>query len=116
MDARVIERTLYPPLVDFLKEIGFDSIGEARIGKGASDVIFTLNGHRFILEIKIEKFSPTLSTNAIGQVLRYARGYNTHDVIVMRYSEEIKNKIIPDGLWLKRIALEKKRRFRKVIQ
>lgn len=95
MDARVIERTLYPPIVEYLRKIGFDSIGESKISQGSSDVIFSLNSSRFVLEIKIERPSPTLSTKAIAQALNYARDYDTHDILVLIYPEEIKNRPIP---------------------
>lgn len=102
---RLIERTLYPPLIEYLRTMGFEAIGEAGLSEGDSDVVFSINHHRFVLEIKIEKFSSALSTKAIAQAFNYARQYETHDVIVMIYPESIKNRPIPDDLWLKNIAL-----------
>ena len=55
MVARVIERTLYPPIEEHLRSLGFGSIGESSAaGKGFSDVVFSINGHRFVLEIKLD--------------------------------------------------------------
>ena len=42
-NLRLIERTLYPPIVEYLNSIGFDSIGEAGAGRGASDIVFDLD-------------------------------------------------------------------------
>ncbi len=109
MDARVIERTLYPPIVEYLRTIGFDSMGESSAaGKGFSDVVFSMNGHRFVLEIKLDKFSPALSTKAISQAFGYARQYDTHDIIVIIYPDLYKNSLIPDGKWLSNLALNQK--------
>lgn len=109
MDARVIERTLYPPIVEHLRSIGFDSIGESSAaGKGFSDVVFSMNGHRFVLEIKLDKFSPSLSTKAISQAFSYARQYDTHDILVIIYPDLYKNSLIPDGKWLSNLALNQK--------
>jgi hypothetical protein len=96
---RLIERTLYPPIIEYLRNRGFESIGEAGLSEGFSDIVFSINGHRFVLEIKIEKFSSALSTRAIAQAYNYARQYETHDVIVMIYPESIKNRPIPDDNW-----------------
>jgi hypothetical protein len=70
MDARVIERTLYPPIVEYLRSINIDSIGESSAGeRGFSDVVFTIEDHKFVLEVKLDKFSSSLSMKAISQAL-----------------------------------------------
>lgn len=108
---RVIERTLYPPLVDYLKSIEFNNaIGEANlgVGRGASDVVFTLDDQKFVVEVKLEKLSTILSTSAIAQAFRYGKKLGTSNVIVLLYPEELKNKIIPDSEWLKDVTINSK--------
>lgn len=105
---RVIERTLYPPIVGYLNQIGFDSFGEAKAGRGASDVVFSLNDQKFVVETKLEKESASLTTNAIAQAFRYASKLGTSDIIVLIYPESLKNQPIPDSKWLTDNTLHKK--------
>lgn len=108
---RVIERTLYPPLVEYLKSIEFNSaIGEANlgVGRGASDVVFTLDDQKFVVEVKLEKLSTILSTSAIAQAFRYGKKLGTSNVIVLLYPEELKNKVIPDSKWLNDVTINSK--------
>ena len=103
---RIIERTLYPPIVQYLNSIGFDSVGEARVGSGASDVVFALNDQKFVIETKLDKLTSKLSTKALAQAFRYAHKLNTSDVLVLVYPENLKQKKILSSKWLYDVALK----------
>jgi len=107
---RIIERTLYDPLSDFLREIKFDSIGESRAGmeKDFSDIVFTYGKDKFVIEVKLEKDTPTLSTKAIAQAFRYASKLDTSNVLVLIYPETLKNQPITNSEWLRKVTLHDK--------
>ena len=107
-NLRLIERTLYPPIVEYLNSIGCEAIGEAKAGKGASDIVFDISNSRFVVETKIGNQSAVLSSQALAQAFRYANKLGTSDIIVLIYSEELKQKPIPDNKWLTHIAINQK--------
>jgi len=105
---RIQERTLYPSIVKYLQSIGFGAIGEAGIGRGASDVVFTLNDQKFVIEVKLAKPSTTLSVEALSQAFQYARKLGTHNIIVLEFPLELKNQLILDSDWLEKTVLSSK--------
>jgi len=107
-ENRIIERTFYPPIVEYLNKIGFDCIGESKVGTGASDVVFRLNEQKFVVETKLGKETTTLSTKAVAQAFRYANKLGTSDVIILIYPDSLRNQPIPDSKWLTDITLHKK--------
>lgn len=108
----IIENTLYPSIIEYLKKSGFQSIGESHIGTGRNspDVVFSLNDQKFIMEIKISNGSANI-TNAMGQALRYVRELQINNVIILIYPSSYKNRRIIDNDWLDDMALHKKTRL-----
>ena len=71
---KIIERTLYPPLVESFKKLGFSSIGEAATGdRKFSDIVFRYKSELYVVEIKIGEPTTTLSLKAMAQAQRYAK-------------------------------------------
>lgn len=49
MTARITERSLYPPLDGYLKELGFNSASEIRDVEGQLDIIAMKDGKKYII-------------------------------------------------------------------
>ncbi|MEM0142730.1 MAG: hypothetical protein QXL94_02055 [Candidatus Parvarchaeum sp.] len=69
---KIIERTLYEPIAEYLRANGFeDVITEARAGeKDFSDLTFTIHNELFVVEVKISKSTTSLSLSAMAQAAR----------------------------------------------
>ena len=88
---RITERTIYPPIINYLKhEIGADAIIEPRVGRGYVDIVFKLNSDVFIAEIKFGDEKEFIK--AIDQVWQYASDFGTKNVLVLIIPKELKDK------------------------
>lgn len=106
---KIIERTLYPPLTNYLQKTGFEATGEASTGDGTySDLLIKIKNESFVVEVKIGKPSTTLSLKAMAQAGMYARKYGTTNFMVLIFSEEYKNKPITSDEMLDRLVLHEK--------
>ena len=84
---QIQETTIYPELVQHLKEQGFDAIGETKtITKQRPDILFKYSDVDFIIEVKIGE--PNIRLRAIAQVLRYAQTLETFNVIVLVFPKD----------------------------
>ena len=86
---KIEERTLYPPLVNYLKTIGFKAIGESKIIRKSPDIVFQFDSISFVIEVKIGKTE--IGLKAVAQASDYARKLNTQNIIILVYPEKYRN-------------------------
>ena len=101
--ARIIERTLYPDLVAYLKKLGFSVIGEAALDDSAkaTDQIFSLQDEQFIIDEKIESKSDKFQdVKALAQVIDYGQLTDIENLIVLIYPAEMNKELIISPEWL----------------
>lgn len=101
---KIEERTLYPPLVNYLKSIGFTAIGESIINRKSPDIIFQFDSISFVIEVKIGKTD--IGLKAVAQASDYARKLNTQNIIILVYPEKHRNEPITNDTVVERIALD----------
>lgn len=102
---RIEERTLYSPIIDCLHELGFEAVGETKVGKKHPDILFTYDETSFVIEVKIGK--PEIGLNAVAQAHDYAKKLGTqNNIIILIYPENYRNQVILDESIVRRIALE----------
>jgi len=96
METKVEERTLYPAIVNYLKSLGFEAIGESSIiDKGKKrhpDILFKYNNEVFVVEVKIGLKSEGF-LNAIAQAYDYANKLGTKNIIILNYPENVRQTI-----------------------
>ena len=95
MTARITERSLYPPLDGYLKELGFNSASEIRDVEGQLDIIAIKDGKKYIIEVKIGNPQEKI-IQGLAQALKYAKDNDTHNVIVINYPNEIRTENVED--------------------
>ena len=101
---KIEERTLYPPLISYLQDLGFKAVGETQVAGKHPDILFKYNSASFVIEVKIGKVEITL--DAMAQVYDYAKRLKTQNMIVLVYPEKLKGQTILDHIDPQRIALE----------
>jgi methylase of polypeptide subunit release factors len=101
---KIEERTLYPPLVNYLKTIGFKAIGESKIIRKSPDIVFHFDSISFVIEVKIGKTE--IGLKAVAQASDYARKLNTQNIIILIYPEKYRNEPITDDTVVDKIALD----------
>jgi len=94
-EGKITERSLYPPLYKYLEDLGFDSMSEIRYQSGQLDILAKFKEEPFIIEIKIGDKSKKL-IEGLSQAMRYAKDHNTHNIIVINYSSEIRSALVDD--------------------
>ncbi|MBC7129408.1 MAG: N-6 DNA methylase [Thermoplasmatales archaeon] len=102
---RIEERTLYPPIISYLQELGFEAIGETRVARKQPDILFSLDKVSFVIEIKIGR--PDIGLKAVAQAHDYAKKLGTQNIIILIYPEEYRDQAIFDESIVTRVALEK---------
>jgi hypothetical protein len=103
---KIEERTFYPPIIEFLREIGFKAIGETTIGnKKQPDVLFQTADLKFVIEVKL---GTKVGLKAVAQASDYAKRLNTENVIILFYPEKYRNQSLLDFDYIKKIALYEK--------
>ncbi|MCJ7638201.1 MAG: N-6 DNA methylase, partial [Nitrososphaeraceae archaeon] len=105
-NIKIEERTLYPPLVNYLKSIGFNAIGESSLGSTHPDILFKKEDINFVIEVKIG--NPQVGLDAVAQASNYARKLNTQNIVILIYPEKYRNQIVLDNKLVDEIALNKK--------
>jgi len=103
---KIEERTLYPPIINHLQNIGFKAIGETEVVRKHPDIIFQANSLSFVIEVKIGR--PEIGLKAVAQASDYARKLGTQNIIILIYPEKCKGHPITDPEIAKKIALEEK--------
>lgn len=89
MTARITERSLYPPLDNYLKELGFNSVSEIKDKRGQLDILAIKESEKFIIEVKIGDPQEKI-LKGIEQAQKYAKDNNTNNIIVINYPESIR--------------------------
>ena len=102
---RIEERTLYPPLINYLKTIGFEAIGETRVTTSHPDILFKANDVSFVIEVKIGK--PEIGLKAVAQASDYARKLGTQNIVILIYPEKYSGQAVFDLEEVERVALHK---------
>jgi len=102
---KIEERTLYPPLVNYLKSIGFTAIGESKINRKSPDILFQTDGLSFVIEVKIGK--PEIGLKATAQAYDYAKKLKTENIIILVYPEKSREEIA-ESENVEHIALKEK--------
>ncbi len=100
---KIEERTLYSPIVHYLQEIGFKSVGETKVVKKHPDILFQADSTSFVIEVKIGK--PEIGLEAVAQASDYAKKLNTQNIIILIYPEKYRNQVILDPDNVTHIAL-----------
>jgi len=103
---KIEERTLYEPIITYLRSIGFDAIGETKVTKKHPDILFKVNSVSFVVEVKIGKLDVGLK--AVAQASDYAKKLGTENIVILIYPEEYGNQVISDTKIVEAIALDKK--------
>ena len=103
---KIEERTLYPSLIAYLKQIGFDAHGEAKVTTTHPDILFKLGKTSFVVEVKIGK--PEIGLKAVAQASDYAKKLGTNNIVILIYPEKYRNQVLLDTKVLDQIALNKK--------
>lgn len=93
MAARITERSLYPPLDGYLKELGFNSASEIKDTEGQLDILAIKEEEKYIIEIKIGDPQEKI-IQGLAQALQYAKDNNTNNVIVINYPDSIRTEDI----------------------
>ena len=86
---KIEERTLYPPIIGKLKELGFEAFGETKILTKHPDILFKSDSASFVVEVKIGK--PEIGLSAVTQALGYAKKLNTENIIILIFPEKYRN-------------------------
>ena len=89
MTARVTERSLYPPLDGYLKELGFNSVSEIKDTEGQLDILAIKEEEKFIIEVKIGDPQEKI-IKGLEQAFKYAKDNETNNVIVINFPESIR--------------------------
>lgn len=89
-----IERSFYSPILEFLKDIGFQGVNEIGIltNRDYMDILFTYLDRAYIAEIKVSG-NPEEMVRGIVQVDDYARKYGTNNKIVICYHDDVRNPV-----------------------
>ncbi len=91
---KIEERTLYPPIIKYLENIGFKAVGETNIDKSHPDIFFQFDSISFVIEVKIGR--PEVGLSAVGQAYDYAQKLRTQNIIILIYPEKLRNQTILD--------------------
>ncbi|MEM3488966.1 MAG: N-6 DNA methylase [Nitrososphaerota archaeon] len=102
---RIEERTLYPPIIEYLKSLGFDAIGNTMVNDKEPDILFRYGTLSFVIEVKIGK-PGIVGLDAVAQAYDYGRKLGTQNIIILIYPDAIKNEAITDYNIVTRIALK----------
>ncbi len=98
MSGRITERSLYGPISDVLKEFGVRSVSEISIrGERFPDLVAEVNGHKFLIEVKID--TETKLLDDIPKAIDKARKAGIPGMaVVLLFPKEVRE-ISPDLLY-----------------
>lgn len=100
---KIEERTLYEPLINHLKSIGFDAIGETKVITSHPDILFKFDAISFVVEVKIGK--PEIGLKAVAQASDYAQKLGTKNIVILIYPEKYRNQVVFDSAVVEKVAL-----------
>lgn len=100
---KIEERTLYEPLISYLKKIGLDVVGETKVTTSHPDIFFKVDTVSFVIEVKIGK--PEIGLKAVAQASDYARKLGTQNIVILIYPEKYRNQVVFDSGIVEKIAL-----------
>jgi hypothetical protein len=100
----VIERSIYPELVNLLKKIGYtDVLGESKVGKNRNytDITFSHKSEKYFVEIKFGELvnDAALQMSTINQSYRYAKEKGIENIIILVYPKDLLGHIYIDNEW-----------------
>ena len=102
---RIEERTLYEPIISYLKESGFDAIGNTMVFDKEPDVLFKYGSLSFVVEVKIGK-PDQIGVKAVAQAYDYSRKLGTRNIIIVIYPDRIRNEPISNYDTVARVTLK----------
>lgn len=91
---KIEERSLYSPIINYLKSLDFKATGEVKLAKKSPDILFYLNSISFVIEVKIGK--PEIGLKAAAQAYDYANKLNTNNIIILIYPERYRDEVALD--------------------
>jgi len=102
---KIEEPTLYPPIIEYLKEIGIVAIGNTSVQTKEPDILFKIDSENFVVEVKIglQKIP-----KAVAQGYDYANRLGTRNVVILFYPESLSGQTILDFSRLYVIAKQTK--------
>lgn len=102
---RIVERTLYPSIINYLKEKGFKGVQEVEAGGKYPDIVFWIDSIKAVIQVKIGKEQKIIE--GMADVSEHARKLETDNMIVIVYPSEAK-KIIKSPEDVDKVALNYK--------
>jgi len=111
----VIERSIYPELVNLLKSIGFEeALGESKIGQNRSftDITFKSKDLKFLIEVKFGDVSEEHpKPKTFQQAYNYAEEKNIENFLIFVYPNELKGHVYISDEWFHEECIKKKIRI-----
>ena len=104
---RIEERTLYEPIISYLKESGFQAIGNTMVMEKEPDILFKYEALTFVIEVKIGK-PEQIGLDAVAQAYDYGRKLDTQNVIILIYPEQLRREVISNYDIVPNVALNSK--------
>ncbi len=98
---RITERTLYPPLLENLSDIGFGGTQETKLSGQYPDITFWTPQDKFIVEVKIGEEKKLIE--GLAEVYEHARLANTENQLVLVYPPNTRSSLVDK---VDRIALD----------
>lgn len=93
----ITERSLYPPIVQQLSQLGFTAIQEVDLGGAYPDIEFWRGADRFIVEVKIGTWQKKL-IGSIIQAKKYSEKAKSDNILLLFYPPEIRRPLVPSLL------------------
>lgn len=90
---RITERSIYPPILEFLSSLGYAGVSESEIEGTYPDIVFWSNSEKFILQVKIGGWRTLLK--GVADVSRHARHAKSDNIVVLLYPPEIRRTMTP---------------------
>lgn len=93
-NLRPVERSFYSPILDLLKDFGFQGLMEIGIGQNREyvDILFSYEDIKYIAEIKVSDRTDDI-LDGIVQVDNYAHDFDTPNKIVICYPDNVRNPV-----------------------
>lgn len=90
---QIQESTLYPEIIQYLRNEDFNAIGETKIeGNKRPDILFEFEGMSFVVEVKLD--DKEVAIDASLQAHDYAQTLQTENYIVLIFPKHLKNQNI----------------------
>lgn len=99
------EPTLYSPIIEYLKNLGFDAVGNTIVKDKEPDILFRYGALSFVIEVKVGK-PEIVGLKAVAQASDYGRKLGTQNIIILIYPESIRREAIVEYSTVSRVALE----------